>query len=216
MEDKFDIVKLSELIGVIIGDGNIHYNSKTRKYFFEITGDPKLERDYFEYVRTLISSLLDKNPKIYVRDRGLRIRVYSKEFVEFLINKLNMPYGEGKCEKVEIPELIYSQDWGILKYCIRGITDTDGSLFVSKKPGIEKYPGIEISTTSKNLSLQLRKIISQKYRIGFREFKKYNYRRRYILSINGNIMVDKWIKDIGFSNKRKLKVWERGDLNSRL
>ena len=216
MEDKFDIVKLSELIGVIIGDGNIHYNSKTRKYFFEITGDPKLERDYFEYVRTLISSLLDKNPKIYVRDRGLRIRVYSKEFVEFLINKLNMPYGEGKCEKVEIPELIYSQDWGILKYCIRGITDTDGSLFVSKKPGIEKYPGIEISTTSKNLSLQLRKIISQKYRIGFREFKKDNYRRRYILSINGNIMVDKWIKDIGFSNKRKLKVWERGDLNSRL
>ena len=31
---------LAELIGIIIGDGNIYYNQKVRKYYFDITGDP--------------------------------------------------------------------------------------------------------------------------------------------------------------------------------
>lgn len=196
--------ELSELIGIIIGDGNIYYKKKFRKYFFEITGNPKLERDYFDYIVNLINYILNKKPKIYIRGRGLKIRIYSKNFVEFLIYDLKMPYCRGKCSKVKIPDIIYSQDWEILKYCIRGITDTDGSLFVSKKPGVDKYPCIEITTTSKRLSSQLKQILSKRYRIGFREFRKKPYKRRYIFSINGVDMVNKWIEDIGFSNNRKI------------
>jgi len=36
--------ELSELIGIIIGDGNIYYNKSKRVYYIEITGNPKKEQ----------------------------------------------------------------------------------------------------------------------------------------------------------------------------
>ena len=122
--------KLSELIGIIIGDGNVYYNPKLGKYYFEITGDPKLEREYFEYVSNLVQEIIHKKPTIRIGGRGLKLRLYSKEFIEFLVYKLNFPYGK-KSEIITIPRKI--NNWNLSKYCIRGITDTDGSLFLSKK-----------------------------------------------------------------------------------
>lgn len=208
--------KLAELIGIIIGDGNIYYNKNFRKYYFEITGDQLLENEYFEYISDLVFSLLGKRPGIRVANRGLRLRVYSKEFVEFLINNLGMPYGEKKGINITIPNFIYNQEWDILKYCIRGIMDTDGSLFLAKKSHRKDYPTIEVSTISKNLAYQLKFLLSKNYRIGFRYFSKEGITGKYVISINGEKMVDRYIKDIGFSNLRKLKIWDGRDLNPRL
>jgi len=193
--------KLSELIGIIIGDGNIYYNPKLRKYYFEITGDPKLERSYFEYISNLVQEIIHKKPSIRIQDRGLKLRLYSKEFIEFLIKKLNFPYGK-KSEIITIPKKI--NNWNLLKYCIRGITDTDGSLFLSKKENNLNYPSIEISTNSKFLALQIQKSLKNKYRVCFRKFSKIGINDKYVVSVNGVIMVKKWIREIGFSNKRKL------------
>ena len=77
--------KLSELIGIIIGDGNICYIPKIRKYYIEITGNPKNEESYYDYISQLFFDIIGKSGTILFRNRGLRIRVYSKEFVEFLI-----------------------------------------------------------------------------------------------------------------------------------
>ncbi len=200
---NYDIYKLSELIGIIIGDGNIYYNPQLKKYYFEITGDPNLEKEYFHHISDLIFDLLNKKPNIRKGGRGLRLRLYSKNFVEFLINIVKLPYGEGKCEVVTIPDCIYSQNWDIIKKCIRGITDTDGSLFLSKKYHRNDYPCVEISTVSESLAFQLKGILSPHYRLGFRSFSAKNSRKRYIISINGDIMVNKWINDIGFSNPHK-------------
>ena len=199
--------ELSELIGVLIGDGNIYYNPKIRKYYFEITGDPELEKDYFEYVSNLVYSLIGKKPSIRKSGRGLRLRLYSKEFIEFLINVLDFPYGKNKGKTVKIPEKITSRKWEITKYCLRGITDTDGSLFVSRKGNVLNYPCIEISTISKPLAIQISEMISPKYRVGFREFQMPTGNTMHKLSLNGNKIVSRWIKDVGFSNKRKLNKW---------
>ena len=211
-----DKLKLAELIGVIIGDGNIYYNKNFRKYYFEITGDPLLENEYFEYISNLVFSLLNKRPSISVRNRGLKLRCYSKEFVEFLINDLGMPYGRKKGISITIPKFIYDQEWGILRYCIRGIIDTDGSLFLAKKSHRKDYPTIEVSTISKNLAYQLKFLLSKKYRIGFRYFSKKGITGKYVISLNGDEMVSRYIEDIGFSNLRKLKVWGERNLNPRL
>jgi hypothetical protein len=202
--EKFDIIELSELIGIIIGDGNIYYNQKLNKYYFEITGNPSNEKNYYQYISNLIYNLLGKKPTVRIGGRGLRLRVYSKEFVEFLIFDLKLPYGKNKGSTVKIPNYISSKEWNILKYCIRGITDTDGSLFIAKK-NKKDYPCIEISTTSKGLAFQLKELLSTHYKIGFRKFRPKNFKEKYTLSINGKQRVNQWIKDIGFSNKIKIK-----------
>jgi len=197
--------KLAELIGILIGDGNIYYKPKFRKYYFEITGNPKLEKNYFNYVSKLIEELLGKKPSLRIANRGLRLRIYSKLFVEFLINDLKLPYNKNKGSNIIIPEFIYNQEWNVLKYCIRGIIDTDGCFFLASKGYRKDYPTIEFTTTSKKLALQLKKILSEKYRIGFRIYSRGSFKTQYIISLNGESMTNRYLRDIGFSNLRKIK-----------
>ncbi len=86
--------------------------------------------------------------------------------------------------------------------------DTDGTIFVSKKPGIDKYPTMEITTTSKNLANQLRKILlKREFRVGNirASTSKLSKRIAYRVPLYGKNNVKKWLNEIGFSNKYKLK-----------
>ncbi len=194
---------IAELVGVIIGDGHIY--RKNRKYQIGVTGNPITDREYFEKLKILIFKEWKKEVKIKIGGRGLRIVFDSKEICSFLINDLKMFHGRGKCEKTEIPEIIYN-DPILVKHTIRGIADTDGSVFVSKKPGIEKYPSIEITTTSKNLASQISQtFISKGFKVSKRnhQSKKLNSLRAYKISLYGNKNLLMWMKEISFSNPYK-------------
>jgi hypothetical protein len=145
--------------------------------------------------------------KIKFRAGGLRIVFNSKEICEFLINELGMFHGKGKCWNVTIPQEIY-EDWNLAKHTIRGIADTDGSVFVSKKPGIEKYPCIEITTTSKNIVNQIKTLLSKNgFRVTTRTDKRKNPNPNalpcYRISLNGQKNLKKWIEEISFTNPYK-------------
>ncbi len=119
---------------------------------------------------------------------------------------MQLPFGRGKCEKVKIPETI-AKDWNLVKYAIRGIMDTDGTVFVSKKPGVERYPTMEITTTSQLLAGQLREILlKQSFRVGNirKSTSKLSKLPAYRVPLYGKENLRKWIKEIGFSNKYKL------------
>ena len=195
--------RTSELIGAIIGDGCIRYKPEIHQYYIEIVGNKDNEQNYFKFLSNIFKEELGLNSFIKIR-RGLRLKVYSKDFVEFLINDLKMPFNKDKCKNIMIPKQIF-EDTILLKACIRGIMDTDGSLFFSNKGNNSDYPTIEISTISFNLANQLREMLSNKFRIGFREFKYPNSQKIYRISLNGNKMVGLWIDEIGFSNLRNLK-----------
>jgi len=196
---------IAELTGALIGDGYIYRNH--RKYQIGFVGNPKTDREYFKKLQKLILEEWKKKAKIKFRERGIRIVIDSKEICEFLINELKIPHGEGKCEKVKIPEEIL-EDWRLVRNTIKGIVDTDGSVFVAKKPGIECYPSIEITTTSKVLARQLREILVKK---NFRVAKIWSYKSKtskrtaYKVPLNGKENIRKWINEIGFSNISKLK-----------
>jgi DNA-binding transcriptional regulator WhiA len=196
--------ELSELIGIIIGDGNIHYNQKTRKYYIEITGNLN-ERKFFAHISNLFKILINKPGNIRI-NRGLRLRVYNKEFVEFLIYNLELHYNKGKCYSVEIPNKIYKNN-NYVSSCLRGIFDTDGSYFLADKGYRKDYPCIEISTCSANLSKQIIKILENKFRVKHRTEIKENLRNRQIISLNGEIETDKWFDLIGSSNPNKLNKY---------
>lgn len=193
-----------ELIGAIIGDGRIH--EKPPKYYIGLTGHTETDKDYFKVLSNLINATWQKNPQIKVRRGGLRLRFYSKKIVERLVNTFKLPYNFGKCYKVKIPRMIAS-DWDYTKHTIRGIIDTDGSVFTANKPGSPNYPSIEITTTSKTLAEQLRKILIKQ---GFRVARIWSYKSKnskellYKVPLNGKVNLKKLVEEIGFSNPYKL------------
>jgi len=195
--------EIAELVGAIIGDGYIY--RKNYKYQIGIVGSPTNDKEYFEKLKKLIFNEWKKEVKIKFRFRGLRMVFNSKEICNFLINDLKMPHGKGKGQKVQIPEIIYN-DKNLVKHAIRGIADTDGSIFISKKPGVQKYPSIEITTTSLNLANQLKEILTK---IGFRVTLVIGRRKKakglisYRVALYGRENLKKWMDEIGFSNPYK-------------
>jgi len=131
--------KISELIGAIIGDGCIRYKPEIGQYYLEIVGNKDKEKQYFDYLKNILKKEFNLNTHIKTRERGLRLKAYSKLFVEFLINELNLPYNKEKGENIIIPKQI-AQNPELLRYCLRGIVDTDGSLFLSNKSHRQDYP----------------------------------------------------------------------------
>lgn len=193
-----------ELIGAIIGDGNIH--KKHNRYSVGFTGNPITDKEYYKRIKFLIEKIWNKNVNICFRENGIRIRFYSKPIVERLVVDFGLPYNSGKCFTVKIPSCI-ENDWNLTKNTIRGIADTDGSVFTANKPGSPNYPSIEITTSSKNLAIQIKSILSNN---GFRVANIWSYKSKnsremsYKVPLNGKHNLRKWINEIGFSNPYKL------------
>lgn len=198
---------IAELIGAIIGDGCISYKPTIHQYFVEIVGNITEEKDYFEHLKRIILQEFNLTVSIKIRERGLRLRIYSKKFVTFLVDDLKLIPNKEKCQNIFIPEIIFSNQ-SLLNYCLRGIADTDGSLFLANKGYRQNYPTIELSTTSIRLAEQIREGLSKQFRIGFRSYKPGRFKRIYRISLNGDNMVDKWVKEIGFSNRRNLNRYQ--------
>ena len=192
-----------ELVGAIIGDGHIHY--KPPKYYFGLTGNKKTDFDYFLHLSGLIEFEWGKKVRIFESGRGLRIRIYSKEIVLKLINYFSLPFNKNKCYRVAIPKK-YVADFEKCKNIIRGIADTDGSVFISSKKGSPKYPSFEITTVSKNLAEQLREILLIE---GFRVANLRSYKSKksrglaYKVCLYGKSNLNRWLGKIGFSNPHK-------------
>ena len=200
--------KIAELIGVIIGDGCIRYKPQSSQYYIEIVGDQNNEREYFEYLSKIFIEELNLKSFVKIRERGLRLKIYSKKFVEHLVHKLKLPCNKDKCQHIFIPSIIFN-DENLLKHCLRGIMDTDGSLFFANKGYRKDYPTIEISTISHKLAQQLKETLSTRFRLGFRNYKQGRFQRIYRVSLNGEKMVEKWHQEIGFSNPRNLNKYKK-------
>ena len=86
--------------------------------------------------------------------------------------------------------------------------DTDGTVFVSRKPGIERYPTMEITTNSLNLANQIRAILlEQNFRVGNirKSTSKFSKNPTYRVPLYGKENIRKWLREIGFSNTYKLE-----------
>jgi hypothetical protein len=92
---------------------------------------------------------------------------------------------------------------------LRGIFDTDGSFFVSKKGG-KLYPSIEIVSCSKKLAMQIRNLLIEDFRVNFRLKmpRKSNARLAYVVSLYGLEETRRWFKLIGSSNSAKYEKYE--------
>ncbi|MCX6803772.1 MAG: hypothetical protein NTY48_04355, partial [Candidatus Diapherotrites archaeon] len=148
--------KEAEFLGALSRDGYV--SLACGKYIVGFTGHPEDDLLYYSYLAGLFFDLCGKKPKIGVRLRGLRMKVCSKQFCFKLIQDFGFVAGENKSYSIQVPSCILP-DWSLLRHFIRGFVDTDGSVFFSKKPGVEKYPAIELNTCSVVLAEQLREAL---------------------------------------------------------
>lgn len=120
--------KLAELIGIILGDGNIQ--NKNSIYQVRIAGDSNKDKDYImNYLKPLCDSLFGIDSKIYKHKtfNELFVHIHSKNVVKFLIS-VGMQAGNKIKNQVTIPGWVLEND-SYLKACIRGLIDTDGSVY---------------------------------------------------------------------------------------
>ncbi|MAE43172.1 hypothetical protein CMO93_05350 [Candidatus Woesearchaeota archaeon] len=190
--------ELAELVGIILGDGNINYIKKGKKigtYMVRISGDKRYEYDYLtKYVSSLFMRLFSIGTKISKRKgNDLSIIVHSKKLVKFFIS-LGLKSGNKITNQVTIPKWIFKKE-EYLKSCIRGLIDTDGCIY-TLKPHYPNYYQLSFKNHNIKLLKDLRKA-----------FLKLNYPISNIsknkqIYLTQKLYINKFYKEIGFSNKK--------------
>jgi hypothetical protein len=198
--DKYKLDKyMYEFYGILMGDGCIsRYTLKYRSnpcYEIRIDGSSFTDVEYYyNHLVNLLSKVAKKVPKPYLRKQcnGICIHFRNKEFALFLNEKFDFPFGKKRNIKIKEEVLL---NFDNLKHVIRGLFDTDGSLYFTKNNSEERYyPIIEITTYSSNLLNQLKTaLISEGFIV------KINHRKDSI-KLHGKKNLLKWMEIIGTSH----------------
>jgi len=115
---------LAEVIGVMLGDGSIYINKKKGIYQIRIAGNVYKEQEYFLYLYSLFKKLFGITGRFVKRkERGAIYLCFDSMKLVRFFEEIGL--FQIKCG---IPQWIW-KDHKFLKACIRGLIDTDGSVF---------------------------------------------------------------------------------------
>ena len=202
---------LYELIGFIIGDGNIFYSKKHRQYRLQLAGNAEEDYDYFQQIAEFLRPLSKNKVQLFIRKekkgKCLRLMLQDKAFVEKLIS-IGIPAGK-KTFTIEFPRNLTKDMENSL---LRGLFEADGCLYFSKskKNNYTTYPRIEICTSSKKLFEQVEAILSERK---FKPYIKYpKSDKAYYIILSGEKFLERWRNEIGFpslKNKTKYDLWKK-------
>lgn len=140
--------KLAEFFGIMIGDGGIS------AYRADITLNATDDREYALFVTQLITELFGVTPKIYRRKgkNAVAITVSRTRLVAYL-HSLGLPIGNKITHQIHIPSWIIGNEENE-RACLRGLFDTDGSIFTHEyrtKGKKYRYKKISFSSASERL-----------------------------------------------------------------
>jgi len=179
---------LSELIGIILGDGNI------RKYSFRIDLNKIDEFDYVNYVSNLIYQVLGKYPKS--RDRrgidknhegkGIRLIINSKDIIDLFL-KIGLKIGHKIRNNATVPSW-FLRNKILIPFILRGLFDTDGNIDIHKK-----WRSLTLRFVSGSQIL----IKNFKSMCEIINIKTSNIRKTKIKSKKYNKFYDAWVVSIG-------------------
>lgn len=135
----------AEFIGILFGDGHVG------KYQTTITLDSETDAEYANFVASLIKKHFQITPHIRKRRsaRALELCISSVEFSSKMI-QCGMIEGNKIHGDFKIPEWIFRSD-AYLAAFIRGIFDTDGSIYLERKIARGKayfYMGMTITSAA--------------------------------------------------------------------
>jgi len=192
---------LSEFIGIILGDGNVNFYKKGKKigvYQIRIAGDCNKDRLYhINYIKPLCESLFNLNAKI-IENKNHNERflfLSSKELVEFFI-KMGIKSGNKITNQSTIPEWVFEKK-SYIQACIRGLIDTDGSVF-----RMSKRDSNLIRINLKNYDFKLLNDARNAFiKLDFHP-SKITCGNSFCISRQKEI--ERYLREIGFSNQKHL------------
>lgn len=190
--------ELAEFVGIILGDGNIYSYSKGKKigvYSVRIAGDYEKDKDYhIKYVLPLCERLFNTNVRIRKHTNNERfVCIDSKQLVEYLTS-MGLKTGDKIKNNLGIPTWIF-EDEEFIKACLRGLIDTDGSIFRMSQRDSNL---IRICFTNHNRRL-LDDTRTAFVKLGFYPSKIISNKNIFI-SRQSDIV--RYIKEVGFSNNK--------------
>lgn len=193
---------LAEFMGILAGDGNSYSLRRGKKvgvYTIRIAGDSRHDKEYLEeFVANLGKDLFKLNPKLrkLKGKNALHLVFYSKQLVN-LLSDIGFPSGDKIKNNIGIPSWI-KNDRNLLKAYIRGVIDTDGSIFrmSNKDPNL-----IRIGFTNHNPKL-LNECRQSFEKLRFKPSKIIRG-KKFVISRKENI--SRYLEEIGFNNPKHIK-----------
>jgi len=195
---------LAEFVGAVLGDGHVCFIKSsddfrhTGTYSIRIAGEINKESDYhLNYLKSLVKKIFNLEAKeILSKKSNTRfLDISSKELVELFIF-MGIKPGNKIENQSTIPQWIFDNN-DYLRCCLRGLIDTDGSIFRMSKRDSNL---IRINFTNHNFSL-LNDVYSAFVKLGFHPSKIINNKQFYI---SRQKEVWKYLKEIGFSNNKHI------------
>ncbi len=125
---------LAEVMGIILGDGSLYYSEKFAAYQLRISGHKFDDEAYF---LKIVKPLFEKVflVKFYIKKSKKRKSIWlcvQRKDVFVTVESLGFPHGNKKKNRVRIPFWI-RKNKKLMRACIRGIFDTDGSVYPKSK-----------------------------------------------------------------------------------
>jgi len=195
--------EICEFIGAFIGDGYMSLMGK-KNYVVGVSGNKVLDEDYLKNrLIPIVKKYFPKsNPHLRYRtdENTIVLLIYSKELCHFLM-ELGFNFGP-KSRTVTIPSLIICKE-NLMNATTRGIFDTDGCFFIDKRKNYKKpYPRITLQVASIPLIEQLETYLSKNFSLYVDKSNRDG--KRNTLEIYGYQQLERFLKQIGFSNKRHM------------
>ena len=129
---------LAELVGYLLGDGCISAYTDEAKNFSNYYVAITLHEDEIEQIETaqkLFEDCLDENLNLENPDSQnvIYLRAYGKKFIEFF-ESIGLEEGNKVVNQVSVPNwILKNKEYS--KRCLRGLIDTDGSVYKRKGSG---------------------------------------------------------------------------------
>lgn len=198
---------LAELVGILLGDGCIfrgYSKSEQRPIFLvNFTSHVRDEEYYQSRVRPMIRRQFGVNGYLQRRKNTIVLVLRSKR-VYGLLKSVGMPEGKKiRSNTFLIPEWIKSNP-DFLKACVRGITDTDGSIFRSGKNGVRIQYKFASALFTNSLHEALIKLGYHPGQVNKTESFSRIREKRYVgwrFYISKQEDIDRFVVEIGFGNK---------------
>lgn len=195
-----------EFYGALLGDGwmsKLHYKGKVT-YLIGISGNARLDREFFYYLKKNIKTLFNRNAYLKERPKynSIELNFSHKELLKKMNEELHFPVGEKL--NLEINPKIYGSGFEKVRHVIRGIFDTDGSFYFDKTPVGKPYPCINITMKAPVLIKQLADMLLKQ---GFRLYHDKSRTPIEQIRIKGVKQLTKWMREIGSQNLRHLNKY---------
>lgn len=191
--------KLSEFIGIVLGDGGI------TKRQVSVTLNRVDDKEFTFYAVNLFRELFGVEPSIYERieQNIVNVVVSRSRLVNFLIN-MGLKIGGKVRQQVDVPVWIKKSDC-FSKACLRGLFDTDGCFYIDKHYYKNKtYYNCAMNFTNRSLPI-LFFFKTKLKQLGFHP----THNTEFSVSLRRENEIIEYFKIVGSSNPKHLNKFKQ-------